>query len=128
MFSKMVFRILTICIIISSCVSNRMMQTDLYFGQAIPTGGMVTEAEWKEFTEKHIARIFSKGSTVFATTGSWYDPVQKKLITEPSYIVSCVYKKSSRMSEKIDSLRLLYINAFHQQAVLRIDKKVRADF
>jgi hypothetical protein len=105
-----------------------MMQTELYFGQAIPAGGMVTEAEWKEFTEKHIARIFVKGSTVYRTTGSWYDPVMKKLITEPAYVVSYVYKKSSNMSKMIDSLRYHYIITFHQQAVLRVDSKVRADF
>jgi hypothetical protein len=105
-----------------------MMQTDLYFGQAIPSGGVITEAEWKAFTEMHIARIFTNGSTVFKTTGTWYDPVQKKLITEPGYVVTYIYKRSAQMSEKIDSLRQHYITAFQQQAVLRVDKKVRAGF
>ena len=103
-----------------------MMETDLYFGQSKPDGGMITETEWKGFKEEHISKVFKEGSTVLNGAGSWYDPVSHNLITEPTYVVIYFYKKSSAKSVQIDSLISRYKTMFQQQAVLRVDKKVKA--
>jgi hypothetical protein len=105
-----------------------MVQTDLYFAQTRPDGSMITEAEWNHFRENQIAKVFTHGCTVIKASGNWLDPVTNKLITEPSYVVICNYKKSSRLSRQIDSLAYWYKNMFQQQAVLRVDKKVKATF
>jgi hypothetical protein len=105
-----------------------MVETNLYFGQSKPDGSMVTETEWKNFKENQIAKVFKEGSTVISSTGNWYDPVSHKLITEPTYVVVFLYKKSSQISQQIDSLRHWYKTMFQQQSVLRVDKKVKAIF
>ena len=105
-----------------------MVETDLYFGQSKPGGGMITEKEWNSFKEEHIAKVFKEGSTVLNGAGNWYDPVSHKLITEPTYVVIYIYKKSSSISAQIDSLISRYKSMFQQQAVLRVDKKVKAVF
>lgn len=105
-----------------------MMETNLYFGQSKPDGGMITENEWKNFKEEHIAKVFKEGSTVLNGAGSWYDPVSHKLITEPTYVVIYFYKKSPAISAQIDSLISRYKTIFQQQSVLRVDKKVKAVF
>jgi len=105
-----------------------MMETDLYFGQTKPGGGVITEAEWRNFREDQIARVFKEGSTIISSIGSWYDPESHKLITEPSYVVVYFYKRSSQISQQIDSLRNWYKARFQQQSVLRVDKKVKAMF
>jgi hypothetical protein len=115
-------------ILFASCASHRMMETNLYFGQAKPTGGMVSTAEWEKFKEDHISRVFKEGSTVVNVTGNWYDPESRKLITEPTYLVIYFYKPGKTISQKIDSLRYWYQHAFQQQSVLRVDKKVKAYF
>lgn len=124
----MSYRVLFICIILCSCSAPRMVETALYFGQSKPDGSMVTEIEWKNFRENQIARVFKEGSTVFNSSGNWYDPVSHKLITEPTYVVVYFYKKSSQKSQQIDSLRYWYKTMFQQQSVLRVDKKVKAMF
>jgi hypothetical protein len=43
-------------------------------------------------------------------------------------MVSYNYKKSPAISKQIDSLRAWYKNLFNQQSVLRVDKKVKAQF
>lgn len=121
-------RLLVISLLIASCSPQRMMETNLYFGQAKPTGGMVTEAEWNQFNENYISKVFKEGSTVVNVTGNWYDPDAKKLITEPTYQVICYYKRSELISRKIDSLRYWYKTLFQQQSVLRVDRKVNASF
>ncbi len=111
-----------------SCSSSRMMETHLFFGQSKPSGGSVTETEWNEFKEKYISRVFKEGSTVVNVTGNWYDPDARKLITEPTYQVIYFYKRSDAVSRQIDSLRYWYRSLFQQQSVLRVDKKVKAQF
>jgi hypothetical protein len=105
-----------------------MIETDLYFGQSKPDGSMITEKEWNQFREDQVAKLFKEGSTVIQAAGNWYDPEIHKLITEPTYVVIYLYKKSSSMSQQIDSLRDRYKLKFQQQSVLRVDKKVRARF
>jgi hypothetical protein len=105
-----------------------MMETDLYFGMSKPGGGMVTESEWKNFKEKQIVRVFKEGSTVFNAVGNWHDAANDKLVAEPTHVVVYFYKKSPRISKQIDSLRYLYKTMFQQQSILRIDKKVKANF
>jgi len=105
-----------------------MVETNLYFGQSIPSGGMVTETEWNQFKENYINKVFKEGNTVISVIGSWYDPDNHKLITEPSYLVIYNYKPSARISKQIDSIRYWYKTLFQQQSVLRVDKKVKAFF
>ena len=111
-----------------SCSPQRMIETELYFGQSKPSGGMVTESEWNDFKEKYISKVFREGSTVVNVTGNWYDPDAHKLITEPTYKVIYFYKKSSDVSKQIDSLRHWYKTLFQQQSILRVDKKIKASF
>lgn len=122
------YRLLIISLLTLSCSSQRMVETNLYFGLSKPSGGMVTESEWNQFKDNYISKVFKEGNTVINTTGNWYDPDSHKLITEPGYLVICNYKPSDRMSKQIDSLRYWYKKLFEQQSVLRVDKKVKASF
>jgi hypothetical protein len=105
-----------------------MTETDLYFGQSRPDGTMIMISEWNAFAKTDIPRVFKEGSTTISVTGSWYDPVAGKFISEPTYLVRYVYKKSSQASRQIDSLRSWYQQKFRQQSVLRVDRKVRVHF
>jgi hypothetical protein len=124
----MSYKRLLIVLMLCSCSATRMIQTDIYFGQSKPDGGMVTESEWKDFKETRIANVFPEGSTVFSALGNWFDPEARRLVTEPTYVVVYYYKPSSQISKQIDSLRYWYKTQFNQQSVLRVDKKVKASF
>ena len=124
----MYYKILLTCFLLSSCSSSRMVETDLYFAQMSPDGSMIAETDWNNFRNNQIAKVFTQGCTVIKASGNWLDPVTHKLITEPSYVVICYYKRSPVMSKQIDSLRHWYVQLFQQQSVLRVDKKVKASF
>ena len=125
----MQYRFLLIAMILfCACSSQRMIETDLYFGQSKPSGGMVTETEWNQFKENYISKVFKEGSSVINVSGNWYDPDSHKLITEPTYKVIYFYKKNASVSKQIDSLRYWYKTLFQQQSVLRVDRKVNASF
>jgi hypothetical protein len=115
-------------LLLSACSTNRMIETNLYFGLSKPGGGHVTEEEWNRFKEEKICAVFKEGSTVYPAAGNWFDPETKKLITEPTFVVVYFYKNAKDISIRIDSLRQLYKDLFRQQSVLRVDKKVKATF
>lgn len=89
---------------------------------------MVTELQWNDFKEKYINKVFKDGYSVFSLTGNWYDTAARKMITEPSYMVTCDYRASRELSNRIDSICYWYKTLFMQQAVLRVDKKVKLKF
>ena len=124
---KAIIILFTLSILVS-CTSPRMMETNLYFGLLKPAGGMVSEAKWNGFKENNISKIFKEGFSIVNVSGSWYDKEKQILITEPTYKVIYLHKKSSALSKQIDSLRQHYKILFQQQAVLRVDKKVQASF
>jgi hypothetical protein len=120
---------LVTCLFLCSCSGSRMIQTDLYFGQTIPPDGtLITPEQWNTFKANEISRLFKEGSSTFSVTGTWYDPEARKLITEPTYMVSHLHKRSPEFSRRIDSLINSYKKQFRQQSVLRIDKPVNAYF
>ncbi len=108
--------------------SARMLETSLYFGQSKPDGSIISEKEWMTFKENYISRVFKEGSSVTSISGTWYDTATHRLIAEPTYMVTYYYKPSAGVSRQIDSLRYWYKQMFNQQSVLRVDKKVKADF
>ncbi|MEO6520116.1 MAG: DUF3574 domain-containing protein [Mucilaginibacter sp.] len=124
----MLYRLLLICLLLSSCAANRMVETDLYFGMSKPDGGSVTDKEWESFRENYIVTAFKQGSTIINASGSWLDPVSRKQVTEASHLVIYLHKKSKAVSKQIDSLRKQYQTQFQQQSVLRVDKKVTVAF
>jgi len=124
----MIYKILLACFILCSCSTSRMMETDLYFAQTRADGSLITEAEWNSFRENQIAKVFKNGCTVIKASGNWLNPDTHKLITEPSHVVICYYKRSAQMSQQIDSLRYWYKVMFNQQSILRVDKKVKVTF
>lgn len=112
----------------ASCRTSQLTETNLYFGQTKPNGGVVSEKEWADFRQQYISRVFKEGSSVMSLSGNWYDTAAQKLITEPTYMVSYYYKYSPELSAQVDSLRYWYKNIFQQQSVLRVDRTVKASF
>ena len=122
------YLILVSSFLLYACSSPKMIETSLYFGQSKPSGGMVSEKEWNQFKQDYITRVFKEGSTVIPVTGNWLDTSSHQLTTESTYVVVYLHKPSNSLSRQIDSLRYWYIKLYDQQAVLRVDKKVRASF
>lgn len=120
--------LLVVCLLLAACSQSDMIETDLYFGRSQPNGGMVTDSAWKSFKEKQIDNILKNGSTIEDATGNWRNPKTGKVVTEPTEVVIFLHADSSQISKQIDSLRNLYKTMFRQQSVLRVDKKISAEF
>jgi hypothetical protein len=120
--------LLFLLIILSSCASQKFVETDLYFGMSKNDGTIISDSAWSAFVETNVAPVFYRGFTIASTQGRWLNEKQRKVYTEPSYIIISVNKMNSTLSVKIDSLRTAYKNIFQQESVLRVDKKVKVSF
>jgi hypothetical protein len=114
--------------ILSSCASQRFVETNLYFGMSKNDGTIISDSAWNVFVEANIAHTFYKGFTVVSAQGKWLNEKNKKVYTEPSHVVVSVNKMNKNLSVRIDSLRAAYKNVFQQESVLRVDKKVKVSF
>ena len=104
------------------------MQTELYFGLSKKNGEIISDSAWNGFVQKNFVKVFPAGFTELTAQGKWFDSSRRELTTEPSHIITVVYKNSEEFSAKIDRLRNCYKDLFQQQSVLRVDKEIKAGF
>jgi len=65
--------------ILSSCASQKFVETDLYFGMSKNDGTIISDSAWNVFVEANIAHTFYKGFTIVSAQGKWLDEKNKKI-------------------------------------------------
>lgn len=93
-------------------------KTSLYFGLSRPDGGVVTEAEFQAFLDASVSP-YIQGYTIYEARGVWVGD------SEDSRVLEVIYQRSGNDSEDLDEIARRYCDQFHQQAVLRVDDRVR---
>jgi Protein of unknown function (DUF3574) len=117
--------------LLSSCMmpfkSQRMTRTELFFGLSKPDGGIIAAQDWQAFADTVISKTFPDGSTLVDARGQWLG-TDGKTISESSKILILVSKMNASQTAKIEEVRNKYKKYFQQEAVLRVDDKVRVGF
>ena len=95
-------------------------RTELYFGTARP-GGVITEAEFHDFVDRHVTPRFPQGLTLLKGDGRF--PSEDTVIKEQSFVLILLYPYDTldEGSRHIESIRTRYREEFGQQSVLRMD-------
>lgn len=115
---------------ISACSvfkGQKMTKTELYFGLSKPDGSMVSNKDWQAFADTVITKTFIQGSTLIDARGQWLGN-DGKLISESSKILIIISKLNQEQSKQINLVREKYKKYFQQEAVLRVDKRVKVEF
>lgn len=115
--------IVPVVMLLASCATTQ--RTDLFFGMNIPGGGSVSTEEWKIFNDSVVSPQFPEGYTEFEAAGKWFDSDTRGTISENTRVLSFIGKKDRRREAGLDSVSHVYIRQFSQQAVLRVDSRVR---
>ena len=90
---------------------------ELLFGRKIGDRIGVTEAAWGRFLDREVSPRFPDGLTVVDAAGQWRDQTRKRVIREPSKVVTIVLKDAAGDQERIDQIVTAYKHRFRQQAV-----------
>ena len=102
--------------------------TRLAFGRAIPMGGEVTDTDWQQFADQHVATAFPDGFTVIHADGGWRDARTGETITEPTVIVEVAHTNEPETLKAIRALAGAYKLIFAQDAVMATTTAATVEF
>ena len=108
----------------SSTAPQEQVSDRLYFGQAIPGGGMVSDSAWRVFLRDVVTPAFPDGLTVWRAEGQWRDP-GGEIIREPVIIVEVVHPRGVPADSVFERIAHDYRTRFRQDAVLRTSAPAR---
>lgn len=103
-----------------------MVKAELYFGRAIPGGGMVSEADWQRFLDDEVTPRFPDGLTVQDAFGQWKG--EGGIVREPSKRLVLVMSGSAGHGARLEAIRTAYRLRFRQESVLRVETPVCSSF
>jgi hypothetical protein len=95
-----------------------LVRETLYFGRNRPTGGTVSDAEWRAFLDEVITPHFPAGLTIMQATGRWRG--QRGVVEqERADIVTIFHPDDATARSAIHAIVEDYKRRFGQEAVLR---------
>jgi Protein of unknown function (DUF3574) len=109
-------------------LGEAMVETQLFFGMSKPKGGTVSEREWQAFVAAEVAPRFPEGFSVLTGAGFWRDAATAKTISEKSKVVVRMHADGAGADAAIGAIVAAYKTRFQQDAVLRVDRPVCAQF
>ena len=101
--------------------------TQLFFGLSRPDGGIVSDAEWRDFLADTVTPRFPAGFTILAGEGQWRAEGGTAIMRESSRILLIVHPAGAD-DAAIAALIDAYKARFRQDSVLRLDSKAIARF
>jgi Protein of unknown function (DUF3574) len=111
-------------VITTSCATTGGMVVDrLFFGTNIPSGGQVSDDDWKAFVKDVVTPRFKDGLTVLEGDGQWLDP-RGDVVREHVHIVEVAHKPGAEVDDAIQAIANEYKKRFKQDAVLRVTEPV----
>ena len=104
------------------------IETNLFFGRNIPTGGQVSEEQFQTFVDRSITPRFPAGLTIFDANGQFQDNTGT-VIEEPSKVVRLLLEDTVENELALDGIIRDYIQQFNQESVLLVvDEDVEVVF
>lgn len=89
----------------------------MLFGRKIGDRIGVSNVAWARFVDREITPRFPDGLSVVDAAGQWLDPDKKRVVREPSKIVTIVVADLEKGQGAIDAITEAYKKRFRQQAV-----------
>ena len=94
-----------------------MLVAELFFGRTISGRGMLSEAEWTDFTTQTITPNFPDGFTVFDGDGQWQNPQTGRIARDRTKIVLVAARRQPDLAGRLAAVIEAYKTEFHQQSV-----------
>jgi hypothetical protein len=91
----------------------------LFFGTNIPSGGKVSDDDWKTFVRDIVTPRFKDGLTIFDGNGQWLDP-RGDVVREHVIVIEVAHPRSDLVDAAIRDIAAEYKKRFRQDSVLRV--------
>lgn len=119
--------VLFFALLASGPVIAESVETTLYFGLDLPTGGTVNEEDWTDFLVGVVTPRFPDGFTVVDAYGQWRNPLigDAPVVRETTKIIVIVHPATAEADAAISEIKSLYKERFDQESVFHTDASVR---
>jgi hypothetical protein len=107
---------------------DALVETQLFFGLSKPKGGVVSTRAFDAFVRAEVVPRFPEGFTVLDGAGFWRDGATQRTISEKSKVVVRLHNGDEASDQAIGAVVAAYKTTFNQEAVLRVDRPVCAQF
>jgi hypothetical protein len=106
---------------------HEAVQTSLYFGLALESGGEVSDEEWTAFLAEEVTPRFPDGFTVVDAFGQWRDPSvsDAPVIRERTKLLLIMHPGTAETEQAITKIKSIYKRRFDQKSVFHTDAPVR---
>ena len=115
--------LVALLVLTTGCATQGIVVDRLFFGTSIPSGGQVSDDEWKAFMKDVVTPHFKDGLTVLEGDGQWLDP-RGDLVREHVHIVEVAHHRDAATDAAIRDIADEYKKRFKQDAVLRVTQPV----
>ncbi len=110
----------------AACHGELLLRTELFFGLSVQnpdgTDAQVSEQQWQDFVDRVVTPRFSDGLTVLDSRGQWRH--QGRIVKEKGKVLYLLHPlpgtgRTDDADRKIEEIREIYKQRFHQDSVLR---------
>ncbi len=105
-----------------------MTQVDLYFGRNIPSGGEVSDTQWRQFLDEVVTPRFPDGLSVLDVYGQWKSTRTGTIARERSKRLSIIVPDAGAAAAQFEAIKAAYKQRFRQESVLQAEAGVCAAF
>jgi len=105
---------------------TEQLSIELLFGRSM-AGGVIAEAAWQEFLADTVTPRFPDGLTVLDGYGQWRNSAGR-ITHEPSTVVWIIAPQATDPLPRIEAIRAVYRERFHQDSVGLVVSSVCAAF
>src|SRR3954452_11847035 len=99
-----------------------LIETDLYFGRNVSTGGQVSEAQFQTFIDTVVTPRFPAGLTLQDDRGQFLDSTNT-LVVEPSKLLTLIRPDTPAQQRLVDEVVTAYVTQFDQESVLQVTNR-----
>jgi hypothetical protein len=107
---------------------KNMAVAELMFGRKIGDRIGVGNASWARFVDTEITPRFPDGLSVVDAAGQWRDTKTKRVVREPSKLVTIVLKDAAADQPALEAIADAYKRRFRQQSVAIIVRPACVSF
>lgn len=104
-----------------------LVEDQLFFGQSIPGGATVSDAQWQAFLRDEATPRFPQGLSVIDADGQWRGD-DGSIVREDTRVMILVHPDDAAGDASVQAIADAYKTQFAQEAVMRLTRPVCARF
>lgn len=107
--------------------AQALIEDELFFGLSTPSGGQISEDDWRAFLRDEVTPRFPQGLSVIEAAGQWRGN-DGSIVRENSRVLTLAHADDAHSETAVQAIMAAYKTRFEQEAVMRLKQRACASF